>query len=248
MLNIQAHSYELYYRLFYFGLSWLWTFFWSYSHIIQLTYLFTFPFLNKSKTVISLFEPDFIFINVFEGFSSCVFVSAVTATYSTLPIMMYLFFGFFKTGLFRYEKQEIRLISCLLLIFSLSTIFFLYTFFFPISLKFFLSFEHLITTELFSLKLESRISDYLHITLHLIMWAHLLFQIPFVLIYLSYQNVLGVSFLQDNRRVFIIVFIIMGGIFSPPDILSQLIIAVPLTIFFELTLFLCFVRAIYQAK
>lgn len=245
MLNFEKHLNELKYRTLYISLSFLLTFITCYTKVQIIIYFFTLPLLNTKKVNCLLNQYDFIFTNIFEAFSSYTFISFITTLYLTLPIFLYLFFSFIKLGLLRYEKKYINFIINLILISCFCSIIFTFKFFLPLVLKFFISFENLAKTNLFTLKLEPKILDYLYLTVIFSIWSTLIFQIPVLLLLLLQQTFVNFAIFEKNRKFVFITFVILGGIFSPPEIFAQLIIALPLCLFFEVVLFFAYLKNYY---
>ena len=222
VLNISIHWYELKIRIAYF----LNAFFFSTGCFIfngdLILYFFVKTFLieNLNKT--------FIFTNLLEGFFSYIFISIFCSGFVTLPLCLYLGFSFFKNGFFKKEKD-----LCIFFIknsMTMSTISFLIThnYFFPLCIKFFLSFEQSNSYSSFQLYMQPKIFDYLALNVSCFITFSLLFHLPIILSILIYSHAGSLSFFCKNRRILILVCFISGCIFSPPDIFSQIVIAIPL--------------------
>lgn len=222
------------------------TFLCTYTHIKFIIYLFTLPFLNKKKLNLALSQSDFIFTNISEAFFTFLSLSFMITLYLSLPIIIYVFFSFIKSGLTKNEKQYLSFVINLFLLFCLFSILFTFHVLLPLFLNFFISFEDLTNTYLFTLKLEPKILDYLYFTLSFLVWSTFIFQIPLFLILFLQQTFVNTSIFENTRRFFLLTFIIIGGLFSPPDILAQLVIALPLCLFFELCLFFSYLKKYYN--
>ena len=247
-LTIEIHFKEIKYRIIYISLSFLLTFFCGYLNITNIIYMLTLPFLKLKKLNLISNQTDFIFTNIFEAFSSYIFLSLIITVYLLLPIIIYSSFSFFKSGLIKHEKIYIAFIIKLFLVCSILSIIFTHKAFLPLILKFFLSFEELIKTNLFTLKLEPKILDYLYMIINFNLGFTIIFQIPLILFLLLNQNFINLKFLEKNRKFFLITFIIVGGLFSPPDLYAQLLIAVPLSSFFEFILFFSYIKNHYKKR
>ncbi len=62
-----------------------------------------------------------------------------------------------------------------------------------------------------------------------------LFQVPMILLFLIRTRILPVRVLEKSRGFIILIIAILAAIFSPPDVVSMLLVAIPLYIMFELT-------------
>ena len=239
VLNISIHWYELKIRIAYF----LNALFFSTSCFIfngdLILYFFVKSFLmeNLSKT--------FIFTNLLEGFFSYIFVSIFCSACVTFPLCLYLSSEFFKKGFSRKEKNlYIFLIKYSI---TISAIAFLIThnYFLPLCIKFFLSFEQANSYLSFQLYMQPKIFDYLALNVSFFIGFLLLFHVPIILSILMYSKLVSPSFFYENRRIFILVCFISGCILSPPDIFSQVVIAVPLWFCTESIIFYNFIVKYY---
>lgn len=246
MLNFYTHLNEIRYRILYISFSGLITFLCVYTHIELILYLWSLPFLNNKKIVISLNQSDFIYTNIYEAFSSYLFLSLIITFYLTIPLVIKTWFSFVKPGLLKYEKQYVLFIINIFLLFGILSLFFSFNILLPMFLKFFTSFENLAKTHLFTIKLEPKIFDYINNTVTLILWCTFIFEIPIILIVFIKQTVFNLTILQKSRRFFLIGFIILGALLSPPDILAQLVIAIPFCIFFEICVFFSYLKRLYE--
>lgn len=105
----------------------------------------------------------------------------------------------------------------------------------PLIWSFFISFENFMQNG-FNLELESRYSEYMKLTMLLLLASGLSFEFPILLIILTKLKILSISILKNNRKYFFIGILIFSALFTPPDIISQLGIAIPLIIFYEFSI------------
>lgn len=245
MLVFQSHISELQLRFFYWLLSLICTFGCCYFYIQNLMYLIASPFLSTKSIV---FEYDFI-SNVSEIFFSYVSLSFFITVLVNLPFLVYHLFKFFKTGLFFFEQKKLYF----LIKYSLASIFlscfFLYFFFWPLMLYFFVSFETLALSNkaFYTVKLEQRIQDYVHLVISSGILFLICFQLPIICLFLLKNQLITGNFLKQNRKMFIIISFLIGAILSPPDVFSLLVVAIPLGLSFEAILILLQVQVSYKA-
>jgi len=246
MLSLQIHFQELTFRLVYVTFAFFNTFLICYIYIDVIMYLVAFPFLKLKTGLITSLQHDFIYTNIFEAFTSYLTLAFIITIYLVLPLFLYSLFEFLKLGLFAYEKNYIGFLLRVSLILYIIAIFFIYMLFFPLIFKFFLSFEEVTKTFFFTLKLEQKLIDFVFLILHFSTIFILLFQIPLIIVYLLKQNFISFTFLKNNRRFFIISIFIVSCLLSPPDLISLLIIAMPICVCFEIILFLFQVQHSYK--
>lgn len=231
MLVIVNHWHEIRIRFFYVIFSFTCTFVVSYGFSDVLMYLYVSPFLDK------LNDKKFIFTNLSEAFTSCLFVSFYTAFVLTCILFVYTLFCFLKPGLYKKEIHILNFIFRLLISCFLISIILIYEFILPNIIGFFVTFE---SSRLFELTLEAKILDYLDLILSCVFYCCIFFQVPILIFCLIYFHLIRIETFIDKRREYIIVCFILGAILSPPDVLTQILIAVPLWILSE-TSILCFI-------
>lgn len=234
---MQIHLNELKIRFIYILISFGCTFIICYSQMDIFIYVLAQPIKKIQVVNNSLLQSDFIYTNIFEGFSSYFYLACLITCYLIMPFFLFTVFNFIKSGLLLSEKKIIVLLIIIFLTFYVSAFFFMYYIFLPLILKFFLSFEQILETSLFTLKLEHKIIDYVY-TVGIITFITIsLFQIPFVFISLLICNVINFNFLKQNRRNCLIFFFCISLFISPPDICSMFILVLPLIFLFEGVLF-----------
>jgi sec-independent protein translocase protein TatC len=116
----------------------------------------------------------------------------------------------------------------------------------PMAWNFFLSFQSGADDTVLPVQLEARISEYLSLIMTLIFAFGLSFQLPVVMSLLAHAGVLTAQNLIDFRRYAIVIFFIIAAIITPPDVISQIGLAIPLCLLYELSIFL--VRRIEKAR
>jgi sec-independent protein translocase protein TatC len=231
MLNISTHIYSLKLRVCYIFYAFLLSLVSLYKNGDLILYFFTKPFLiqNLKKT--------FIFTNLFEGFISVLFISIFCSICVILPLIVYHFFEFYKDGLFKKEKNLLSLLLKLFALLLLISFVMTYYIFFPTAIKFFLSFEQTSTYSTFELYLQPKILDYVKLNITFLIGLLLMFILPISFSLLLSFNFIPIDLVFKNRRLNILLCFIIGCVFSPPDIFSQSIIAIPLCICIEIVVF-----------
>jgi len=144
-------------------------------------------------------------------------------------------FFFISPALYKKEKKFFSPILILIpILFTLGLVF-SYFFLIPVVWNFFLSFENLLDGSL-NVELESKYSEYMKLTMNLLFASGLSFLFPILLIALAKLKILSVNQLKKNRKFFALGIIIFSAIVTPPDLISQIGIAIPLLIFYEISI------------
>jgi sec-independent protein translocase protein TatC len=237
MLNLRFHFFELKFRFFYLFIEFFLTFLVSYFYAEKLIYLYTLPFLKSQIISPKIVLTNFIFTNLSEAFYSYIYISLIISIYFTFLLLLYNFFSYIKIGLFKHEKKILYMFLQYFFIYLNMILVVILKYFLPIFLNFFLSFEKSTINSLFTIRYEAKLVDYIFVNNTIILVSITLFLLPFLLFYLLELNLVSVSVLTKNRRIFILLFFIIGALLSPPDIYSQVLIAFPLFFCFEFIIF-----------
>ncbi|OIR12717.1 Sec-independent protein translocase protein TatCy [mine drainage metagenome] len=150
------------------------------------------------------------------------------------PYVFWQFWKFIKPALTKKELQNTRGV-----IFWVSLLFFLGTLFgyfviAPYTINFFSNFSLDDTIEN-----KWTIASYFNTIVPIIMGAGLAFQLPLVMFFLAKIGVVSASFLRKYRKHAIVIMLVLSGIITPPDMLSQIICTIPLILLYEISILLC---------
>ena len=146
----------------------------------------------------------------------------------SLPLIFWQIWLFVSPGLYKKEKFFIfwaLLVSYIL--FILGSLF-VYNLVFPIIFNFFIS----MTPDKVNLMVD--ISSYLEMIIALFLAFGFAFQIPIILVTLVKFRWVKLKSIEKNRQFLIVMAFIFGAIFTPPDVISQILLALPIVFLFEL--------------
>jgi sec-independent protein translocase protein TatC len=87
--------------------------------------------------------------------------------------------------------------------------------------------------------LEAKVSEYLSLIIQLFLAFGLAFQLPIIILILNLFKVLSVESLRRRRRLSIVINFILAGVLTPPDVISQLALAMPLLLLYEISILMC---------
>jgi len=227
------HFYELRYRIYYYIISNIITTLVAYEYSTELIYLFARPLLiNKTHEVNQL-----IYTNITEAFFTFLNISLFSSIFLTIPILLYQVFFYLLPGLYEYEKENLSYIIYFMLIMILINLAIIYFLVLPIIWSFFLEFDNTMSQEVFKIKFEGKINEYITLVENLIISFAICSQIPVILIVLINFNLLNFNVLVKARSFMVITCLILGAMLSPPDVFSQVILAIPLYFSYEFGIF-----------
>lgn len=157
------------------------------------------------------------------------------------PVITQQFYGFVAPGLYKHEKQVVLpyLIISPLLFFAGMALAYYYVF--PLAWKFFIGFEQLNSSgDLpMAVVLEAKVSDYLSLVMQMLIAFGLAFQLPVVLTLLARAGMVKAEGLVKTRKFALVGIVTVAAIFTPPDVISQVALAVPLLLLYELSIVSC---------
>lgn len=176
-------------------------------------------------------DMNFVFIAPAELFMAYIKISLICAVALSLPFILYNVWMFLSPGL---EKNEKRVI--LIALFSGGILFILGALFgymvtLPISLKFFGDFSIAEVQAMISF------NNYLSFASTLVLAFGIVFELPILMVLLVQFNVIKTSFLKKNRKVMVLVIFVFAAILTPPDVVSQTLLALPMMLLFEVGIF-----------
>jgi sec-independent protein translocase protein TatC len=182
-------------------------------------------------------ERRLIFTALQETFLTYLKVSFFAAFFVTCPYILIQIWKFIAPGLYKHEK--IAIIPYLILT---PILFFLggllvYYLIMPLAIKFFLSFESSGVATGLPIQLEAKVNEYLSLVMKLIFAFGISFQLPVVLSLLARVGIVDAKFLKDRRKYVIVLIFAAAAILTPPDPITQIGLAIPLLILYELSIF-----------
>ena len=178
-----------------------------------------------------------IFTALHETFITYIKVAFFSAIFLGSPILLIQIYKFIAPGLYRNEKKAILpyLISTPIL-FLLGGVL-VYYLVMPLAIKFFLSFETLGSKTSLPIQLEAKVNEYLSLIMRLIFAFGLSFQLPILLNLLARIGVVNSEYLRKRRRYVIVIIFAIAAILTPPDPITQVGLAIPLLLLYELSIF-----------
>lgn len=236
MTNLHHHLYELKLRFIYIFISFLFTFFIVYHYKIEIVYVIGRPFIK-------LHQP-FIFLDLTEAFYTLLKLSTIFSFLLLIPFLVYHLWSFFSPSFYNIERNKIKIYLIMFFILWCFEILFIYLFLLPKICDFLLSFEIIADANknnlqpIVSVEFSARIESYVNLIVKISSFIYFLFQIPFG-IYLLYLNKsLHVSSLYTNRKIMVLISLLVSAFLVPPEMVTQLIVAFYFYILFEILIFI----------
>lgn len=185
------------------------------------------PLISQMPTGASMIATD-----VASPFFAPFKLALVLSFFAAMPAVLYQIWAFVAPGLYQHEK---RLVAPLLALSSLlfyAGIAFAYYVVFPVIFAFFTS----VAPE--GVTIATDISSYLDFVLKLFFAFGLAFEIPIAVMLLCYTGAADPKSLGQKRPYVIVIAFALGMLLTPPDVISQTLLAVPMWLLFEAGLLL----------
>ncbi len=152
----------------------------------------------------------------------------MTAFLMALPVVLYQMWAFVAPGLYSHEKKLVLPLVVSSTVLFMVGVAFCYFFVFGQVFKFIQSFAPK------SITAAPDIEAYLGFVISMFIAFGLAFEVPIVVIVLARMNVVTIEKLKDFRSYFIVLAFIIAAIVTPPDVVSQLALAIPMCILYEI--------------
>ncbi|WP_300460033.1 twin-arginine translocase subunit TatC [Desulfobacula sp.] len=171
-----------------------------------------------------------IFTGLPEAFFTYLKVSLLTGIVLSTPVLFYEFWMFVSPGLYRTEKKYFLPIVFLSVFFFAIGSSFGYFIVFPYGFKFFLGFA---TDTIYAMP---SMKEYLSFASKMLLAFGFVFELPLVLTFMARMGLVTVPFLKKNRKYALLLFFVGAALITPPDVVTQIMMALPLMVLYEISI------------
>jgi len=197
----------------------------SYGFKEKLFQILTRPLIRVMQTGDKL-----IFTGLPEAFFTYLKVAFLSGIILAAPVIFYQFWMFVAPGLYDKEKRLMVPVVVLSTVFFVGGAFFGYFIVFPYGFKFFLGFASETIRPLPSMR------EYLGFASKLLLAFGVVFELPLIITFLARLGMVSVSFLKKNRKYALLLFFVGSAILTPPDVVTQIMMAFPLLLLYEISI------------
>jgi sec-independent protein translocase protein TatC len=200
----------------------------TYRWMCWLTEVFS---LSDSFCVSKDMDIDLISIKLIGQFTTNIYFCLIGGIVIAFPYIFHQIWSFVKPGLKKNEMSATRGIVIWASLLFLIGIGFGYFIIAPLTIQFFGTY-----TMSEAISNTPTIGDYIGLITSTTFWTGLLFELPVVIYILSKLGIVGPQFLRTYRKHAIVIVLIVAAVITPPDFISQVIVAIPILLLYEISI------------
>lgn len=178
-------------------------------------------------------EAKLIYTAPQEFFFTQIKVAMFAAAFLSTPVVFSQIYAFVAPGLYKNERDAFKPYLYATPVFFLAGALLVFYVVMPNLLHFFIGMQQANEPGKAQIELLPRVSEYLGLVMTLIFAFGIVFQLPVVLTLLGRVGIISSQFLKDNRRYAIVIVFVVAAVLTPPDVFSQLALAIPGVLLYE---------------
>lgn len=181
-----------------------------------------------------------VFISPAEAFLAVFTLTVLGGTITALPFLFYQIWAFVSVALTEDERRYVKVFGPLSLMFFILGVSFAYFVILPISLNFLLMFSSDLILPMIT------VDKYISFVGTLALGFGVIFEMPLIIVFLTKIGIATPAFLIQKRRHAIVSIFVASAVLTPPDYVSQILMAVPLILLYEISIL--FAKLTYRTQ
>ncbi len=165
-------------------------------------------------------------------FSAHIWTSITAGFIVAFPFVLYEFWRFISPGLKRNERRSSRGFIVIASILFFTGVLFGYYIVTPLSINFLGTYQ--VSPEVFN---DFDLDSYIGLVRSAALACGIIFELPIIIFFLAKIGLVTPEFLRKNRKYAMVILLVLSAIITPPDVASQIIVAIPLVILYEISIF-----------
>ena len=175
---------------------------------------------------------ELVFIDMTEMLGVYLKVCLTAGIMAAMPYLLYHILMFVTPALTPKEKRSVFLVLPFIIIMFATGIAFSYFVLLPPAVQFLTSFGNEIATA------QIRISSYISVATRIMLAAGIVFELPVISTFLARIGVITPEWMASKRKYAIVMAFILGATLTPPDVVSQILLGLPLIVLYEISIWL----------
>lgn len=200
----------------------------------------TYAFVNVILPALVKPVGKLVFIAPQEAFIANIKIAFFGGLFLSAPFILFQLWRFVSAGLNKNEIKYVRIFGPLSFIFFVTGTIFCYFVIIPISIRFLLGFATDIMIPMIT------VSKYISFVGTLTLTFGIIFELPLASLFLTKIGMITPRFLSKKRKLAIVIIFVSAAVLTPPDVITQCMMAVPLLALYEIGIL--FSRAVYRPR